>query len=588
MVKFKLETPKLETPQPGVTFYGDRHGTTVIILDIKTDAGVKEVLFEGIKNCDTIEVKLQRECCCPDVERLYIGENVISISVSNNTFPKVNKIISDSEYFPSGNVLVERYIGRDVYCLENTFCKENGENIDLKNVNRIKENAFENCCSGNVTNVSEKIICDYKAFFNYDGIKQLPVVDGAHMMGNIMMTVSNTIPARTTTINRYVDFSGRTVKLTNPGLVNNIYYAHMPKRIYVDNEGIIYPDEIYAAGNTSIEGIDINPRNKYYTSIDGIVYTADKKTLIRCPVGKCGKVVIPDGVTAIGQHAFRSCKISEVVIPDSVTEIGTSAFTESDIREFTIGKGMTYIGNYMFSACKNIKHIHIPSHIKEIMASAFSTCNTEDIVLDEGVERIGLNAFEVSTANNTKITLPSSVKMIGDGALRNIKNVTLTDKIPQGFFTSLDTYESGSDICVKIRGKQYILPSQSHFRNIDDCVMFLPFDERIIWCQFKYIAEPMERYEFIMRAYKAVNGNIEEQSKKEMLDMLSYNHGYIAEESLRCNKAENIIFLLSLNICTEATIKKIIKAADEADNMSLKAYALEALNKLDRKLDFKI
>ena len=228
----------------------------------------------------------------------------------------------------------------------------------MKKVNWINDNAFEDCWSANITNIEKTVQCDYKAFFNYNGINLLPVIDGAHMMGNIMMTVSNTIPACTTAINRYIDFSGRNVKLTNPGIVSNIYPAHMPKRIYVDNERIISPDEIYTAGNTSIENIDINPKNKYYTSIDGIVYKADKKTLIRCPVGKSGKVVIPDGVTTIGRHAFRSCKISEVVIPDSVTEIGISAFTESHIQDFTLGKGMTYIGKYMFSTCKNIKHIH--------------------------------------------------------------------------------------------------------------------------------------------------------------------------------------------------------------------------------------
>lgn len=446
-----------------------------------------------------------------------------------------------------------------------------------------------NCCSGNVTNVSEQILCDYKAFYQYKGIYQLPVVDGAHMLGNIMMTASDIIPARTTSINRYIDFSGRNVKLTNPGIVSNIYPAHMPKRIYVDNERIISPDEIYTAGNTSIENIDINPKNKYYTSIDGIVYTADKKTLIRCPVGKSGKVVIPDGVTTIGRHAFRSCKISEVVIPDSVTEIGISAFTESHIQDFTLGKGMTYIGKYMFSTCKNIKHIHIPSHIKEIMSSAFSACNAEDIVLDEGVERIGLNAFEVSTANDTKIILPSSVKMIGDGALRNIKNVTLTNKIPPGFFMSLDTYESGADIYVKIRGKQYILPSQSHFQTIDDYVMSLPFDDQILWRQFKYITEPMERYEFIMRAYKAVDGDIEEQSKKEMLDMLRDNQEYIINNYCKYRyDVEDFIFMLSLDICTKQTIEKIISFADKTEGLSLKAYALDALNRMDTKTDFEI
>lgn len=582
----KLE---LKIPQPGVTFYGNRRLTTVTILDIKVDDGVKEVFFEGLKDCDAIEVKIQSDCRCPSVERLYISENVRNISISNNTFPNVNRVNSDSKYFLSGNVLIEHYDVQDIYILKNTFCKKKGENIDLKNVNRIKDYAFVNCWSANITNIGKTVRCDYKAFFNYNGINLLPVVDGAHMMGNIMMTVSNTIPACTTAINRYIDFSGRNVKLTNPGIVSNIYPAHMPKRIYVDNERIISPDEIYTAGNTSIENIDINPKNKYYTSIDGIVYTADKKTLIRCPVGKSGKVVIPDGVTTIGRHAFRSCKISEVVIPDSVTEIGISAFTESHIQDFTLGKGMTYIGKYMFSTCKNIKHIHIPSHIKEIMSSAFSACNAEDIVLDEGVERIGLNAFEVSTANDTKIILPSSVKMIGDGALRNIKNVTLTNKIPPGFFMSLDTYESGADIYVKIRGKQYILPSQSHFQTIDDYVMSLPFDDQILWRQFKYITEPMERYEFIMRAYKAVDGDIEEQSKKEMLDMLRDNQEYIINNYCKYRyDVEDFIFMLSLDICTKQTIEKIISFADKTEGLSLKAYALDALNRMDTKTDFEI
>ena len=37
----KLE---LKIPQPGVTFYGNRRLTTVTILDIKVEDGVKEVL----------------------------------------------------------------------------------------------------------------------------------------------------------------------------------------------------------------------------------------------------------------------------------------------------------------------------------------------------------------------------------------------------------------------------------------------------------------------------------------------------------------------------------------------------------------
>ena len=193
-----------------------------------------------------------------------------------------------------------------------------------------------NCCSGNVTNVSEQILCDYKAFYQYKGIYQLPVVNGAHMLGNIMMTASDIIPARTTSINKDVDFSKKeTVSLTDIKLVSQIYSANIPKRIYVDNEEPIVPGDIYNMCRYKFEWIDISPKNKYYTSIDGIIYTADKKILVRCPVGRTGRVVIPDGVTAIGHDAFRFCNISEAVIPDSVTEVGAAAFADSNIEKIS-------------------------------------------------------------------------------------------------------------------------------------------------------------------------------------------------------------------------------------------------------------
>lgn len=53
--------------------------------------------------------------------------------------------------------------------------------------------------------------------------------------------------------------------------------------------------------------IQVAPENQNYTSLDGVLYSKDLKTLIQCPSGKSGIVTVPDSVTAILQNAFSNC-----------------------------------------------------------------------------------------------------------------------------------------------------------------------------------------------------------------------------------------------------------------------------------------
>ena len=80
------------------------------------------------------------------------------------------------------------------------------------------------------------------------------------------------------------------------------------------------------------------------------------------------KVVIPDGVTTIGDGAFHDCwDLTSITIPDSGTSIGMWAFAYcSGLTEITIPDSVTTIGSRAFEDCTSLKNLTIPSSVTDI------------------------------------------------------------------------------------------------------------------------------------------------------------------------------------------------------------------------------
>ena len=108
------------------------------------------------------------------------------------------------------------------------------------------------------------------------------------------------------------------------------------------------------------------------------------------------------GVTYIGKEAFKDCsKLYTIVIPDNVKTIEQNAFSGcSDLQFVTWGNNITDIQDRAFYGCTSLRFIILGDYVETIGAYAF----------------YGTSSINISTL---RVTLPASVKSIGDYAFHN-------------------------------------------------------------------------------------------------------------------------------------------------------------------------
>lgn len=138
-----------------------------------------------------------------------------------------------------------------------------------------------------------------------------------------------------------------------------------------------------------------------------------------------GDIVIPDGVTNIGNYAFYyQSGITGVHIPDSVTSIGTWAFGNTGLVSVTIPDSVTSIGSSAFRSCTSLKTLVIDSGVSMIGDYAFDGCTKlDDVTISEGVSRIGGSAF-LNCSALTTITIPASIARIDTYAFSGCSKLT--------------------------------------------------------------------------------------------------------------------------------------------------------------------
>ena len=95
--------------------------------------------------------------------------------------------------------------------------------------------------------------------------------------------------------------------------------------------------------------------------------------------GPGGAVVVPDGVTAIGGHAFfynpNVKRITSISLPDSVTELYNDAFSGcAGMKNIRLSKNLKKIGWSAFQSCSSLTNLTIPESVTHISEFVFEGC----------------------------------------------------------------------------------------------------------------------------------------------------------------------------------------------------------------------
>ena len=594
----------------GATLYGnDMYVKDIDVLPDATEFKfLGEALYAGIKYYYLRDINKS----FPNVRRIYIDKNVRGIQMNNQLFPNVEEIVSDNDtYKNTGAGMLMRITSKNTGTLINAFCKKPGEPMDMKNVVAIASMAFAGCKSANFINMKfEDISCDFDAFKGYEGVGNLPVVEGVHMLGNMVMEVCDRIPDSARNISKSVNFSGRTLTVHDISIVSRLYSKYCPSKVIIDNDGVINPQDLRTVlRNSGIASIEISSGNPYYSTHDGIVYNHDRTYLFGCPSGRTGKVVIPDGVKEINESAFYGCKITDVVIPDSVTAIGASAFALANIESFTIGKGMDTIPESMFSSCRNLTDIKIPAHIKKIEEYAFSNIKIHSVELPEGLTEVGANAFifSLDCDYDTEVVLPSSLKKLNNHSFDGVNHIVVsTDNgmLPRGLFHAIGAgNNSVKKISTKLTvdGKDYLIPfAGGHLSKWDEYFKMIPFDEDIIWHLYQDIddREPELIRRFLIELYPTIdNPKVKEEIGKKLRSFqrsifkMCLSNTDASGNKINDNSNDKLLLkYLSYNLCTENALKTLANDANKLGKVDIKAYALQAISDLNdsKKTSFRL
>ncbi len=322
---------------------------------------------------------------CEKLETIIVGDNVKSFG--NESFRGCKSI--KSIVLPVNVKHIGESAFRDCISLKELVVT----NPDIE----IGERAFENC--SNLTSISLPasmseiyggVFNSCKSLENIVLPEKLTIL-GESSLADCIKIKEIDIPDEVTKIDDMV-FNGCT-GLEKIKLSKNL--TKIGKNTFKDCsalKSIFIPASVTSIGMSpfrscnSLTSISVDAKNKYFKSVEDILFNKSKSTLICFPA--CldkSEYVIPDSVTVISDWAFCECNNLEIInIPDSVYEIGEGAFYRcTSLKEMILPDSVTRIDDTAFRGCTNLEKLVVPDSVKDFGWGILNGCENVTVICSD-------------------------------------------------------------------------------------------------------------------------------------------------------------------------------------------------------------
>ena len=118
-------------------------------------------------------------------------------------------------------------------------------------------------------------------------------------------------------------------------------------------------------GCAALTEVLVHPENVSYSSLDGVLFNAEKELLIHYPRGKVGAYSVPNSVKEIGDFAFFNCKtLTEITLPNTLHTRGGWAFSHcTALKKIVLPSSLNVIENQAFAGCSSLNFIELLAEI---------------------------------------------------------------------------------------------------------------------------------------------------------------------------------------------------------------------------------